>query len=308
MSPSEYFSVSAHASHGVVSGGHGSPAAAAAPRPNPSPWTRARPGRSPRPTVRRNTSSISRGVRTRTTRRSTPSRGPRGLLRPGACFSCSAPRSELDAAGANPARSPRTPAPHVRAPAHLHPVAQRGVRGDGRAERIDQRGTHTPQRASRRRACTRRRARGRQRWWIRIRAGAVDDDAPDERGDFVFVPHALGSELISASAETEHVLDGVARDAARRAGRLARLSFTLPPRWSPLRTCDAPLYVPDASSSASCMTTAGDEGSSTEPGAGSNSLPGHSTASPCTETRGSRVASLSPRATRTNPRSGGSPP
>ena len=70
MSPSEYFSFSAHASHGVVSGGHGSPAAAAAaaaaascaPGSIPMDPRQSLGTISPRPTVRRNTSSISRGV------------------------------------------------------------------------------------------------------------------------------------------------------------------------------------------------------------------------------------------------------
>ena len=70
--------------------------------------------------------------------------------------------------------------------------------------------------------------------------------APDERGYFVFVPHALGSEPVSPHLrKQEHVPDGVARDAARRAGRLGEIelhaSHRVGPRFEPV---DAPLVRP----------------------------------------------------------------
>mmetsp|Transcript_8729 Transcript_8729/g.36574 ORF Transcript_8729/g.36574 Transcript_8729/m.36574 type:complete len:449 (-) Transcript_8729:40-1386(-) len=200
---------------------------------------------SPLPTVRRNTSSISRGV-------TYPYHAPKHER--GASSSSGTedaffflPETRKDAAARSKHQHvPRVLVPpHVRAPAHLHSASKRTVRGDRRAERVDQRGTaHAAPRVARRvRAHKHVRAGGDARGLCVV---AVDDDALDERGDFIFVPHALGSEPVPPHLRKQkHVPGGVARDAARRAGRLGEIelhaSHGVCPRFE---LVDAPLVRP----------------------------------------------------------------
>ena len=124
-------------------------------------WRRCRDDLPPVPPFGATRHRSREGSRTRTTRRSTPSRTVLAALPRPACYDDVARRRGSSTGttprGANTSCVPRMLAsPHDPSTAHVEDVlSASAVRGDGRAERIDRRGTaHAARRG--RRACTRK--------------------------------------------------------------------------------------------------------------------------------------------------------
>ena len=267
MSPSE--AVSAHASQGLFSGGHGSFAAAAAAAAAASCASGSIPMDprqslgmiSPLPTVRRNTSSISRGVTypyhaPKHERGASSSSGTEDAF-----FFCPRPE-KTPPRGANTSTFPAYLCP----PTCEHPRTSTLPRSSLSAATAARNastsaGPHTPHRASRD-ACVHTNT-------CALEAMLVDS-ASSPSTTTLWTNAAIsflsrtrsGPSLclrICGNKSTSPTASPATPPAAP--GASARLSFTLPTAFVPASNLwMPPLYVPDASSSASCMTTAGDGG------------------------------------------------